>query len=125
MLLLNLTIFKYIFFLILDQFPCKYNFSYLLCSGSACSNCTKDYGLSSLNFPQFLTITGSSFFLKLMICLVLLHFLCYNTWVHHELSDIKLTVVFYNPPFLMILVNDAKYIHFQPILSTSSSNFTL
>ena len=43
-------------------------------------------------------------------------------WVYHRLNSFKLTgMVYSNRSSLIILVNDAKYIHFSPIFSTSQA----
>ena len=47
-------------------------------------------------------------------------------WVSHRINISKLPrMVYYNHRSLMILVNDAKYIHILPTFSTSSSPFIL
>ena len=81
-------------------------------------------------FCQFPTIIFSSFFLKLVISLViprvLLHFRCCDPsmvglsstkWLnYHQLTG----MVYSNHSSLMILVNDAKYIQCLPFFSTAS-----
>ena len=127
-------------------FPGKH-FFYLHCSGSACSDCNEGSGSSTLvvsenilvfycPFFQFPTIIFLSFFLKLVIyvptgryfvrCCSIFGVLIQKWCVYYRLNGSKLTsMVYYNRSTLMILVNNAKYIHFQPIFSTSMSPFTL
>ena len=124
--------------IVLGQFPGKYISS----TCTACSDYTESSGSSTLvvskflvfyfYFSQFPTIISSSFFLKLVIFLViprvLLHFRRRNPQVVGlPLSNIFqfFGMVYYNRSSLMILVNDAKYIQFLPIFPASSSSFTL
>ena len=114
---------------LVGQFCCQH---FLYFCGSACFDCIKYSRQStgvisekisekSIYFPffQFPSITFSTFFLKFVIYLVilkvLLHFWWFNYkwWVYYRINGFKLTgMVQCNYSSLVILVNDAKYIHF-------------
>ena len=100
------------------------HFLFLNCSGSACSECTEDSDLSTVEvsenflgfyFPffQILTIISSSFFLKLVISSVIFG-------VFFQLT----VIIHYNHPYMLILANDAMYVHFL-LFPISLSPFTL
>ena len=109
------------------------------CSGSACSDCTEDSGSSTLILFKNLLVFYFPFFQFPAIISSFFPELGYfsgNYWSvalfsvsqpgYDQANIFKLTgMVYYNRSSLMILVSDAKYIHFLPIFPTSSNPFTL
>ena len=95
-------------------------------SGSACTDCTEDYGWSTrlvteyflafyFSFSQFTAMTFYPFLLKFVF--YLLHFRCFKSLVggYYRLYGFKRTViVYYNHSSLVILINSSKHIHFYP-----------
>ena len=144
MLLLNFTIFRYSLFIkdylaiyipifsdIVSQFlwfACS-DFTDASDSSSGFSTffslLLSFFSISINNFLNFSTETGS---FSCNFSEVLLHFRfpTHRWWIYQWITTFKLTgMLYYNRSSLMILVNNAKYIQFLSILSTSSSSFTL
>ena len=139
MLLLHLITFRYsfqedclgtvpVFSDIASQFPGKYISSFRLLWLNwglwfiySC-NFWKPFGFFTYLFPKFKE-KFPPFSFKFVISPVIPEI--HKSWAYHRLNAFKLIgMIFCNRSTLIILLNDAKYIHFLPNFSTSSSTFT-